>query len=123
VASVETDKTGCAVIHKALTVEVKRRMPGNETLEELARFFKVLSDATRVKILCALLRSEMCVCDLAHVLGMSQSSVSHQLRLLKDNRVARSRREGKIIYYSLDDEHIRKIFDDGFEHVSEGQKR
>ena len=90
-----------------------------EKFYEIAEFFKMFSDTSRIKILYSLFVSEMCVCDIAALLGMSQSAVSHQLRLLKQSRLVKCRRNGKAIYYSLDDNHIKQIFDQGLNHVDE----
>ena len=84
-------------------------MPAEELMYGLADFYKVFGDATRVKILCVLLESEMCVCDLAELLGMTQSAISHQLRVLKQMKLVKNRREGKTVYYSLADRHIQAI--------------
>lgn len=94
-------------------------MPKEETLTDLADFFKVFGDATRVKILYVLLQSEMCVCDLAEVLQMTQSAISHQLRVLKQVKLVKNRREGKTVFYSLADGHIQTILNQGMEHISE----
>lgn len=94
-------------------------MPKEETLTDLADFFKVFGDATRVKILYVLLQSEMCVCDLAEVLQMTQSAISHQLRVLKQVKLVKNRREGKTVFYSLADRHIQTILNQGMEHISE----
>ncbi|MDR2897599.1 MAG: metalloregulator ArsR/SmtB family transcription factor [Spirochaetaceae bacterium] len=90
-----------------------------ETLYELAELFKTLGDSTRIRITAALLKEELCVCDIAAVLGMSVSAVSHQLRILKQAKLVRFRREGKTIYYSLDDDHVSVLFDTGLVHVGE----
>ena len=94
-------------------------MPQEGLLHELADFYKVFGDATRVKILCVLLESEMCVCDLAELLGMTQSAISHQLRVLKQMKLVKNRREGKTVYYSLADGHIQTIISQGMEHIQE----
>ncbi len=109
----------CNVIHKDVVEEVRERLPKEEMLYELAEFFKVFGDTTRIRILCALFESEMCVCDLSALLNISQSAISHQLRGLKAARIVKFRREGKVVYYSLDDEHIKHIFDEGFRHITE----
>ena len=109
----------CNVIHKDVVEEVREKLPKEETLYELAEFFKVFGDTTRIRILCALFEAEMCVCDLSALLNISQSAISHQLRGLKAARIVKFRREGKVVYYSLDDEHIKHIFDEGFRHISE----
>nr|WP_273092198.1 metalloregulator ArsR/SmtB family transcription factor [Clostridium thermopalmarium] len=113
------DICNCSIIHENIVNKVKESMAADETLYDLAELFKVFGDTTRIKIICALFQSEMCVCDLAALLGMSQSAVSHQLKVLKHTRLVKFRREGKVVYYSLDDDHIKKIFDYGFAHVNE----
>lgn len=99
--------------------QTERSMPGEEELYYLADFFKVFGDATRIKILYELANGEMCVNDIAHHLNMTQSSISHQLRILKQNRLVKFRRDGKIIFYSLDDHHVSSILRQGLEHVEE----
>lgn len=94
-------------------------LPGDEILYDLAELFRVFGDTTRIKILYALFESELCVNDIAQVVGLSQSAVSHQLRLLKASKLVKFRREGKAIYYSLDDEHVRSMIALGMEHVEE----
>ena len=94
-------------------------MPKDELIYDLAEFFKVFGDSTRIKIICALFESEMCVCDLAALLNVSQSAISHQLKTLKSARLVKYRRDGKVIYYSLDDEHVKHVFDEGLRHVTE----
>ena len=96
--------------------------PQEETLYELAELFKVFGDSTRIKILWALDEAEMCVCDIAFLLNMTQSAISHQLRVLKQAELVKSRREGKIVFYSLEDEHVKQIFDQGLIHISEENK-
>lgn len=107
------------IIHEDIVVRVKDKLPAEETLYDLAELFKVFGDTTRIKIICALFESEMCVCDLSCLLNMTQSAISHQLRVLKSARLVKFRREGKVVYYSLDDEHIKHIYDAGLNHVSE----
>jgi ArsR family transcriptional regulator len=102
-----------------LVNKVKQAMPGDLLQGELARLFKVLGDQTRIRILNALYRSELCVCDLTAILGMNQSAVSHQLRVLRDSRIVRSRKQGKNVLYSLDDSHISDLIRVGFEHIQE----
>lgn len=94
-------------------------MPSEEILYDIAELFKAFGDSTRVRILCALFESELCVCDIAEVLGMNQSAISHQLRILKQAGLVRNRRDGKTIFYSLADSHIRTIFNQVAEHVME----
>jgi ArsR family transcriptional regulator len=113
------DRCDCNVIHRKVVAAVAKQMPLEEVLLNLADFFKVFSDSTRVKILCALRQSEMCVCDIAALLDMTKSAISHQLRTLRQTRLVKHRRDGKVVYYSLDDEHIGNIFDQGLRHVSE----
>lgn len=115
------DRCDCTVIHEDVVKKVLNTMPPEEKLYDLAEFFKVFGDTTRIKIICALFTSEMCVCDLAALLNMTQSAVSHQLRMLKQSRLVKYRREGKVVYYSLDDEHVKQIFDQGISHINEKQ--
>jgi DNA-binding transcriptional ArsR family regulator len=109
----------CSVIHQETVDKVKAAMPDDTLLYDLADFFKVLGDSTRVRIMWALDSSEMCVCDLAVLLNMTKSAISHQLRELRRANLVRSRREGKIVYYSLADDHVRDVFEKGMEHISE----
>ncbi len=111
----------CSVntIHEETVIKVKELLPQDEVLYDLAELFKAFGDSTRVKILCALFESDMCVCDLAAVLGITQSAVSHQLKTLKASRLVKFRRVGKVVYYSLEDEHIKHIFNEGFKHITE----
>lgn len=113
------ESCNCNVIHDDVIKKVRENMPKEEVLYDLAEFFKVFGDSTRIRIICALFKSEMCVCDLSTLLGVSQSAVSHQLRTLKNARLVRYRRDGKVVYYSLDDEHIKTIFDEGLNHITE----
>jgi len=101
-------------------VEAARRVVDGAPVEDLAQTFKVLGDPTRVRILLALSVRELCVCDLADLFDVSQSAVSHQLRILRAHRLVRPRREGKLVYYSLDDDHVRTLFAEGLRHVKEG---
>lgn len=109
----------CNVIHKDVVEAVKKKLPEEEMLYELAEFFKVFGDTTRIRILCALFEAEMCVCDLSALLNISQSAISHQLRGLKNARIVKFRKDGKVVYYSLDDEHIKHIFNEGLRHITE----
>lgn len=115
----KVESCSCNIIHKDLVERVNKKLPEDEILYDLAEFFKVFGDSTRIKIICALFENEMCVCDLAALLGVSQSAISHQLRTLKGARLVRYRRDGKVVYYSLDDEHIKHIFDEGLNHITE----
>ncbi|OPJ65020.1 ArsR/SmtB family transcription factor [Clostridium oryzae] len=105
--------------HKDIIDKVKDLLPEEEKLYDLAELFKVFGDSTRIKIICVLFESEMCVCDISAILGMSQSAVSHQLRVLKQAKLVKYRKDGKVVYYSLDDEHIKAIFNMGLEHIEE----
>ena len=98
---------------------VEEKMPPEEEMQDIAEFFKVFGDATRLKILYVLLSSEMCVYDIAAVLGMSQSAISHQLRVLKQMDLVKNRREGKTIFYALADAHIATILSQGQDHIEE----
>lgn len=106
-------------VHDDIVEKVNERMPDEDTLYDLADFFKVFADSTRIKILYVLMCSEMCVCDLAQILSMNQSAVSHQLRTLKQMDLVRNRREGKTVFYSLADGHIKTILSQGLEHLEE----
>ena len=107
-------------IHPELIAQTRNAMGDQQQLARLAEIFKVLGDYTRVRILQALSIEELCVCDLSALLEVSQSAVSHQLRLLRAARLVRFRKDGKIVYYALDDDHVRNLFDQGLEHVREG---
>lgn len=107
------------IIHTDALEQVRRLLPEDEVLYDLAELFKIFGDSTRVKILYALLESELCVCDLAKLMEVSQSAVSHQLRVLKTSKLVRFRREGKTVYYSLADEHVTRILSQGMEHILE----
>ena len=115
----KSESCSCNVIHKEVVENVKNKLPKEETLYDLAELFKVVGDSTIIKIICSLFESEMCVCDLSVLLNISQSAISHQLRVLKSARLVKFRRAGKVIYYSLDDEHIKQIFDAGLHHITE----
>ena len=103
----------------SLLEKVQGDMPDEESLYDLAELFKVFGDTTRIRILYVLFESEMCVCDIAEILNMTQSAISHQLRVLKQARLVRNRREGKQIYYFLADDHVRTIIGQGMDHISE----
>ena len=113
------DICDCEVIHEDVVKKVKSTFPKEEMLFDLADFYKIFGDTTRVKILYALDKSELCVCDISVLLGMSVSAVSHQLRALRDSDLVRTKREGKIVYYSLADEHVKSILECGIEHIKE----
>lgn len=121
----EIYKCDCNVIHEEVVSKVKEGMPAEEGLYELAELFKIFGDNTRIKILSGLFEAEMCVCDIAFLLNMTKSAISHQLRILKQARLVKNRKDGKIVFYSLADEHIKQIFDQGLIHINErkvGQK-
>lgn len=105
--------------HKEIVDKVLQKQPQDEYLYDLAELFKVFGDSTRIRILYALFESELCVGDMAQILNLTQSAVSHQLRILKDAKLVKFRREGKIIFYSLDDDHVRMMLSMGMEHVEE----
>ena len=105
--------------HDEIVERVQKEMPGEDTLYDLTELFRIFGDSTRIRILYVLFESEMCVCDLAELLEMGQSAVSHQLRLLRQARLVRCRREGKSSVYMLDDEHVRQIFELGLTHIEE----
>lgn len=114
----------CKHIHQDIIETVRENMPEEDMLVDLAELFKVLGDQTRIKIIFFILfKEEMCVCDIAESVGMTQSAISHQLRVLKQARLVKFRKEGKTVFYSLDDDHIRKIFDCGLHHIEEMYKR
>ncbi|MFZ5967603.1 MAG: ArsR/SmtB family transcription factor [Bacillota bacterium] len=119
---IDFERCDCTVIHEDIVNSVRDSMPHEESLYDLAEIFKVFGDTTRIKILYALFASEMCVCDIAVLLNMTQSAISHQLRVLKQARLVKYRKEGKIVYYSLDDDHIKQIFDQGLIHITEKNK-
>ena len=106
-------------IHQEIVDKVERTMPEDEILYDLAELFKIFGDSTRIKILYVLFESEMCVCDIAKLLGMTQSAISHQLRALKQSKLVKYRREGKTVFYPLADGHVRTILGQGMEHIAE----
>lgn len=106
-------------VHDDVVKAVQEKMPDEDELYDLAEIFKVFGDSTRIKILYVLFESEMCVCDIAQLLNMTQSAISHQLRILKQSKLVKSRREGKAVFYSLADGHVRTIMNQGIEHIAE----
>ena len=106
-------------VHEDLVKKVNAGMPEEEELYDLAELFKVFGDSTRIRILFVLFESEVCVCDLAEVLHMTQSAVSHQLRILKQAKLVSARRDGKSVFYSLADDHVRTMIAQGREHIEE----
>ena len=106
-------------VHEDLLRLVSEQLPSDEDLMDLAELFKIFGDTTRVRILFVLLEAEVCVCDLAEALNMTQSAISHQLAILKRNKLVKSRRDGKSVFYSLADDHVRTIISQGMDHISE----
>ena len=106
-------------VHRDLVNRIGKEMPSEDELYDLAELFKVFGDSTRIKILFALFESEMCVCDIAETLNMTQSAISHQLKILKQSKLVGNRREGKSIIYYLADNHVRTIIDQGINHINE----
>ena len=115
----EVEICDCCEVHENLLQIVNKTLPEENELYDLAELFKVFGDSTRIKILYSMFETELCVNDIAKLLNLSQSSVSHQLRILKTSKLVKFRREGKSIFYSLDDEHVRAIISMGMEHVEE----
>ena len=105
--------------HEELVERVRQELPDEDTLYDLSELFRIFGDSTRIRILYVLFEAEMCVCDIAALLGMTQSAISHQLRALKNARLVKARREGKTVFYSLADDHVKTIIDQGLEHVAE----
>ena len=116
-----TESPRCAYIHvhEQIVQSVMQKMPGEDTLTDLAELFRIFGDSTRIKILYVLFESEMCVCDIAQLLGMTQSAISHQLQILKKSKLVKYRRAGKVIFYSLADSHVHTIIAQGVEHIHE----
>lgn len=108
----------CNIIHEEVVYNTKKRLEAIKIFNDVSNFFKIIGDTTRTKILFALDNNEMCVCDIANTLGMSKSSISHQLSVLKENGIIKSRRSGKEVYYTLDDEHISEVFEVALEHIN-----
>ena len=106
-------------INEALAKKVKKKMLNDEILFDLAECFKIFGDSTRIKIICALKLSDLCVNDLAYITGSTASAISHQLRILKQAKLVKSKKEGKVVYYSLKDNHVIKLFEIGREHIEE----
>ena len=107
------------IIHEDVVKEVKKIMPEDDEIYDLAEFFKVFADSTRMKMIYALMENELCVCDLANIVNTTQSAISHQLKILRQSKLVKFRKEGKVVYYSLDDEHISQIVKKGREHIEE----
>ena len=109
----------CDVVHTDIVAHVKEVMEDTAVLYALSDFFKVMSDSTRMRIMAALDNEEMCVCDLSEVLGMTKSAISHQLKVLKDSGLVKFRRDGKNVFYTLKDDHVKTILEMGIEHIKE----
>ena len=109
----------CHIVHREVVDQVMNLMPDEDELYDLAELFKVFGDSTRIRILTVLFGDEMCVCDIAEALSMNQSAVSHQLRVLKNAKLIKNRKDGKQVFYSLADEHVRTILSMGLEHIEE----
>ena len=113
----------CNIIHEHKVKETKKNMLKLKTIEDMSNFFKILGDPTRIKILNTLDDNEMCVCDIANVLNMTKSTISHQLNILRINNIVRYKKMGKEVYYTLDDEHVRKVFEIALSHIGhKGEK-
>ncbi|MCK9328429.1 MAG: metalloregulator ArsR/SmtB family transcription factor [Candidatus Cloacimonetes bacterium] len=107
------------IVHQEIVNQVNQKMPDEELIKDIAEFFKILGEPTRIKIINILFLSEMCVCDISQIMGMNQSAISHQLKILKQANLVKYRKEGKSVFYSLTDEHIKQIFDQGMIHIKE----
>ncbi len=114
-----TNTCECLLIHQDAVEAVRATLPPDETLSDLADLFKLFGDATRIKILYLLLEKELCVCDIAALLNMTQSAISHQLKTLKHSKLVKFRREGKVVFYTLADNHVKGIIAKGMEHLDE----
>ena len=115
----DIERCGFLCVHEHTVEQVLALMPDDEKLYDLAELFKVFADSTRIKILYALFEAELCVCDIAQLLGLTQSAVSHQLRVLKAGRLVKPRKEGKTVFYSLADDHVRTLIAQGMDHINE----
>lgn len=107
------------ILHPIILESIQAQMPSERTIASLSELYKIFGDQTRLKIMCTLLRGEMCVCDIAALLGTSCSAISHQLRILRQNRLVKVRREGKQAFYALDDSHVASIISAGLDHINE----
>lgn len=107
------------IIHNDLVKLVREKLPAENDMQDLAELFKIFGDTTRIRILFVLFEAEVCVCDLAETLGMTQSAISHQLKMLKSAGLVRARRRGKSVFYSLADDHVRTIIAQGWDHIME----
>ena len=114
-----TEECECNLVHESVVERVRATMPDEDTLCDIAELFKVFGASTRTRIISALFEAELCVCDIAELLSMTKSAVSHQLRILRQTKIVKNRKSGKEVYYSLDDEHISEIFKTALEHLKE----
>lgn len=117
----ECNNCDCNVIHENVVKEVKLSMLDDKTINKVAEFFKIVGDPTRTKILSVLDKNELCVCDIAYLLNMTKSSISHQLKTLKSYGIVKNRKEGKEVYYTLDDEHVSEVFEVALYHIKEAK--
>lgn len=115
----EIERCDVTEAHGDIIGRARAEMPPVEMLYDLAELFKIFGDSTRIRILYALFEEEMCVCDIAQLLNMTQSAISHQLRLLKQSKLVKNRRDGKTVYYSLADDHVRTVINQGMDHIME----
>ena len=115
----DVERCACQHVHEDVVDRLQSQMPADEKLYDLAELFKVFGDSTRIKILYALFEAELCVCDMAQLLGITQNAVSHQLRVLRDIKLIKARRDGKNIFYALADEHVSRIINQGMDHINE----
>lgn len=115
----EETTCNCTIIHMDKVKKVKKELLKDEDIFDIAELFKVFGDSTRIKIISALLKEELCVCDIANITNSTVSAISHQLRILKQAKLVKYKKEGKIVYYSLADDHVRQIFEKGREHIEE----
>jgi len=119
VVKCENPMCECNIVNPEVVDRVRKNMPKDEVLFDIAELFKVFGDSTRMKIICALLENELCVYDIAAITRGTQSAISHQLRILKSAKLVKYRKEGKVVYYTLDDEHVSEIYKKGREHIEE----
>lgn len=113
----------CNVIHESAVKEVKKSMLSDKVINEVASFFKIVGDPTRTKILSILDKNKLCVCDIANLLNMTKSSISHQLKTLKEASIVKSKKEGKEVYYTLDDEHVSEVFEVALYHIGHKKEK
>lgn len=115
----QTESSESRVLSEDVMEHIKSGLPDENMLFDLAELFKIFGDSTRIRIMSALFKTEMCVCDIAELLKMTQSAISHQLRILRQSKLVKTRKDGKTVFYSLADEHVMQIFDQGLSHISE----